>query len=414
MAGRSGLPLSLEVPTFVFAFAVMVVACTSRNPHAGKTPRSDSATVTVVRRFGLKDSTILTWTSRSLFSTRDNDSLQLHGTIDAVFVDDTGILVGNGAELMWVGPGGAVRRIGREGDGPGEFRAIFRLGVTADGSVFVGDLWSGRFTQVSPGGRVERIVNRLQLDDMGREIEPIAVLADGRILATLWQWRPNRGAIAGIAAGPFERDPVPLFVSSGERQVVDTLGVWPGLERAKVTLGGETARLPIPFARSAVYDGRGGASVIGTSDSLDLWLFEGTAPKLHLTGPSEHRRVSPQDRADWRRMLDEVRPDISHQLIEAERNIAEMPETPTVGGVVLDDRRNVWIGVYASSSEQVRRWYLFTSAGRPLGTMDLPSYTDALMPSRTELLDVRGDRLALLREDSTGALSIEVRSILRR
>jgi hypothetical protein len=288
------------------------------------------------------------------------------------------------------------------------------VGVAQDGSLFVSDLLSGRFTQFTLTGAVARFLQHLSLDAAGRETDPIAVLADGRILATLWQGRPNRGTIAGIQAGAFERDPVPLLVSGGEVGSLDTLAMWQGLERAHVNLDGEESRLPVPFARSAFYDGRGGATAIGIADSLDLWLFEGTTPRLHLMGQSPRRPPTGTEQHEWKERLLTSRPDIGEMVTRAEQGIRSVAALPLVGGLVVDDSSNVWVAAYATPKQERRVWRVFSREGQLLGKVVLPVFADPLLPSRTELLDVCGDRIALLREDADGALNIEVRAVSRK
>jgi hypothetical protein len=85
---------------------------------------------------------------------------------------------------------------------------------------------------------------------------------------------------------------------------------------------------------------------------------------------------------------------------------------PVVGALVVDDRRNIWVSDYVTPAEHERRWTVYSPAGRPIGTTVLPAAPTGLVPGRPEVLDVYGDRLALLRESEDGELSIEVRRIL--
>lgn len=391
----------------------LLTACTGRHEAESHLSRQDSAGVAVVRLPRSEHLHFPLWRTRPLYSSQAWDSVRLGPVVEAVFTGDSSLIIAAGAELLRISPDGHFAgRIAREGDGPGEFRAIFRLGVGADGSLFAGDLWSGRLTQLTPTGKALRTIPRLDLDHLGRESEPVSVLADGTILATLWQWRPNRGTLGGIPAGALERDPVPLFARDETARRTDTLGLWPGLERARVALDGES-RLPVPFARSAVYDGRGDATVIGVSDSLDLWLFTGTALRLRLIAPREATIPTAADRETWSAILLAERPDIGRVVVDAVRGAPEVPVLPQIGGVVVDDRGDLWVGDYLTPGQSTRRWRIYSPAGDPLGSVELPGYGDALLPSRTELLDVAGDRLALVAESGDGELTIEVRGIER-
>lgn len=376
--------------------------------------RTDSAGVAIVHLASSSADRAPAWTSEAVFSTVALDSLSLGGTLDAAFLPDTNLLIGSGPDLFGLSrDGSAVTRHGRSGEGPGEFRRIFRVGVAADRSVFVGDVWSGRFTQLRIGDSVVRIVSRLTAGTSGREVDPVTVLSDGRILSTLWQWRPNRGSLKGITSGAFERDPVPLLVHDTNGRLTDSIALWPGLERANVSLQGGEARLPVAFARSVVYDGRGNRTVFSVSDSLDLSLYEGTELKLRLTGPGEHRRPTGGELDAWRRALLRTQPDLGPMVIEALQGTPDVPSPPAIGGLVLDDEGNVWVGDYLMPDQRERRWRIYSRGGELVGAIQLPAYHEALLPSRTELLDVFGDRVALLRQTDEGELVVEVRSIRR-
>lgn len=204
---------------------------------------------------------------------------------------------------------------------------------------------------------------------------------------------------------------MPLIVYDGEGNLRDSLGVWRGLERARVSISGQESRLPVPFARSAVYDGRGNATVIGVSDSLDLWLFDGTTRQLHLVGAGAGAPPLSTDLEAWSRNLRAKRPDVATLLLDAEHDVAAVKSMPAIGGVVLDDKHNIWVGSYAAPGATSRHWRVFSARGELIGSTDLPAFTDPLMPSRTELMDVFGERLALLRESDDGAQYVEVRAI---
>jgi hypothetical protein len=391
---------------------VILGGCAAGAREGGTIARADSAGVRIVRLPRLAVAAPR-WTAESLFSTASLDSIHLVGIVGAVFAPDTSLLIGDlGAVFRLDRSGRSMRRVARDGDGPGEFRGIFRLGIATDGSIFVGDVRTGRLTRIAPDGSLVRYIGRLSLDPAGRETDPIAVLGDGRIVATWWQGRANRGTLAGIPAGAFERDSMPLFAWRPETGLADTLGMWPGLERARVSLDGES-RLPVPFSRSALFDGRGDLVVIGTSDSIDLFLFEGARLRLRLVGPDAHRRPTDPERNAWRRSLRESRPDIAEELLAAERDAPEVSELPGIGAVALDGSGNIWVGAYATPGQTLRTWWIFSPAADPIGRMELPVYTDLLDPTRCEILDVFGGRIALLREDRDGDLSVEVLRIRR-
>lgn len=389
------------------ALALLLVCCSRENRPA---PRilADTSKVRTVRLAGLGEIPGRVWESKTFFSTDGNDSIRIRGSVDAVFASSALLLVGSGPEIIGL-TDTSTAVLAREGDGPGEFRSIFRLGIAGDSSIFASDLWTERFTQLALPHDVRRTIARFKLDSLGREIDPVSVLADGTIISTLWQWRPNRGSIAGIPSAPFERDPVPLFLTKDAGPATGVLGIWPGLERAIVQVGSEPSRLPVPFARSTLYDGRGNATAITLSDSLDLWLFVDSSAVLHLIAPPKASSPSDGDLQKWKGELTAKQPDIAAMVLEAERDVALGPSFPSIGGLVVDNLQRLWVGQYVTPGTPSRDWYVLDKEGNPLGTLKLPALVDPLNPGRTELLDVVDNRLALLREDSTGALHVDVR-----
>jgi hypothetical protein len=352
------------------------------------------------------------WRSVPLYSTLPLDSIQLGRYVDARFTPDSSLIVTGVSELLVLSSRGELTRtIGRSGDGPGEYRAINRLAVAADGSLLIGDLGSGRVTVLGPTGNVRRVLPRLGSPTPSHEIDALTLLSDGRIAATYWQQRPNRDA-AGIPREGFERDSAPLltFDSTGE---ISRLGSWDGLERARVSLDGEPARLAPAFASTAVFHGRGDWVAIGSSDSIDLSVYHDTTLTLRLVFPRHRRTPTAADVRAWEGAVREQYPDVAEMYLKAVEAGPQVPALPTVGAVRLDERGEVWVGAYVVPGTTAREWRVYSPTGAPIGKIEWPARVEAMMSGSSEVLDIFGDRVALLREDESGVPYIEVRRILR-
>ena len=394
--------------------SVLRVLSSSAFVAACSTPPSASVRVSDTDSTGMKtvylprhEAAASAWSTSIVFSTEGLDSLTLGagGALHARLVDGGRLLIANGGEIVRLSADGRFdRQFARSGAGPGEFRMILHLGITSDGSVFASDFLSGRLSQLTASGEFIRAVSRLPAHGE-IAVEPIAILATGRILAVPWQWKPNRGPLRGLSAGPFDRDPVALLSYTIDGAIDDTIGTWPGVERFH--------GLAIPFARSTHYSSRGEGTVIGVSDSLDLWLYEGVRPRLRLVRAAERRRPSAENYADWRRAVINSMPDVGTTLVEAAGDMPQVPTMPDIGGVVLDAGQEIWVGAYVAPGGLTRRWEVYSPTGELIGRLDLPAHNDPYMPSRTEILDVAGGRLVLLRDDAQTGLVIEVHMIHR-
>jgi hypothetical protein len=206
---------------------------------------------------------------------------------------------------------------------------------------------------------------------------------------------------------------VPLMVYGATGSAGTRLGLWRGLERAQVQLEGEPSRLPLLFARSAVYDGRGARTVIGPSDSMDFAVYADTVLILRLWSPLRIDPPRANTVADQEQAIVEADPGAGPVYLRTIRSAPAVSSLPAVGGVRLDDRGNVWVGAYTTAREGTRHWWIFSDHGVPLGQLDLPALNDPFLPGRVELLDVFNDRLAILRMTERGEAIVEVRAIRR-
>lgn len=361
-------------------------------------------------RVDLFDDDVKEWATELIFSTKSFEDVFL-GEASSVFArlnPDGALVVSAGAEILRLGPElGSKVRMARSGNGPGEFRGVSGLGVASDGSLFATDYYNGRFTHFAVDGEVRRIVPRIRPYADGIETVALSPLPDGRMLGIPGQWRPARArdSYAGIHGGPFLRDPVALLVIDSTGTIVDSIGRWSGLERANGVV--------VPFARSVIYHSRGGWTAVGESDSLDVSLYHGTELTVRVIGPGRGVTPSRQLRRERDSAVVLALPELGQALVDRMADVAGPPLLPAFGGVVVDDEQRLWVGEYLPIPQGRRKWRVLSPEGRLLATVVLPAFGEILLPARTELLDVSGGRLVLMRQGDDGAIQLEVRSILR-
>lgn len=390
--------------------AFIPAACPDRRDRDQPERLIDSPGVITVHVAGVGMADASRWTSVPEFSTLGIDSLQLGGgeSLFARFLSDGSLVIANGDRIIRLGPDGSFLKVlARSGDGPGEVRVVVALGIAEDGSLFAADHLSGRLVQLTPDGALLRMVRRLRPFSDGTQVSPLAVLSDGRTLAVPWQWQAARAPSPGRSGARLARDPVAVVTFDKQGEVLDTIAVLPGLERAD--------GLVAPFPKSAVYSGRGRRWVAGVSDSVDLTVYDGTVPNLRLVGqraasPVTDRQRSQRDSA----VMAQFGREVGGALLQRQANLAQSATPPDIGGVLIDAAGRLWVGGYVVPGETQRPWTIYSRRGEPVGRLSLPAFDDVLLPARTELLDATAERLALIRESPDGDIVIEVRRITEK
>ncbi len=110
----------------------------------------------------------------------------LFGVTDALFLRDGRILIADGGSRtlkFFDAQGGFLSSVGRPGDGPGEFRSIYRVAEFADGRIAALDLMLGRVTVFSTDGGLDETyqVSR-RFDEGGKMTHLFGLLANRTVL----------------------------------------------------------------------------------------------------------------------------------------------------------------------------------------------------------------------------------------
>ena len=377
---------------------------------------ADSASVDIVRISNLHALNFPQVEKRLIYSTAAD--LEFDHVVGAVFLPDSSLVVADrgSSELTFLDRDGNVRtRTGREGEGPGEYTRIARIGIGADGSLFVYDRRQRRFTFLDSQGRVAG-VKRIERSG---EVLPLVRLQSGQSLA-LFEPRPP------LAPG-LQRGPLFLVLGDDSWEVVDTLGVWVGKERH---LSRESGEIVVGFGATALFDGRGLHTVVGTNDSLDVTLYQGLSPLTRIRGGHSPRQVTAQEKEAWTELYLAMFPEGWRADRRRELEQSTVRETyPAFGALSVDADGRIWIGDFARLAEPQRRWTVLGPGGRPIGALSLPVFrpewyrfreglsamgtgsvevTTSLPKPRHELLDVTAGRIAILRRGELAGEFIEV------
>lgn len=381
---------------------------------------SDSAGVPIVHISDVRGLSLPRLDTRLVYSTAADLLLVRVG--GAVFLPDSSLVLADGStEIIFLDPDGQVHgRTGREGEGPGEYLDIARVGVGADGTLYAYDRRQRRFTFMDSRGTVTGVSN---IERIG-EIVPLAHLAGGEMTAV---FEPRVPLPPGLQRGP-------LFLLHGSQswEDVDTLGWWPGKER--IVSPAQDQWHPVAFGATALYAGRGPYAAMATTDSLDVSLYEGPTPVARIRGGSSPREITARDMAAWTDLFLGMYPEERRSIERGRLEDSTVRETyPAFAALTVDAGGRIWLGDYATLEEQERRWTVFGSDGRPTGTLNLPVFRpewvqiragamtgygwvefETTIPSAEhELLDVMGNRVAVLRRDDLAGEFIEVYEVVR-
>lgn len=379
---------------------------------------SDSAGVQIVHVSDVQALSMPRLETRLVYSTAAD--LLLGHIVGAVFLPDSSlVLADDGAtEIILLDRDGRVRgRTGREGDGPGEYVDIARIGVGADGTPYAYDRRHRRFTFIDASGAVTGVQDIARIG----EVVPLARLVTGELLA-VFEPRP-------LLPSGLRRPPLLLLLGDQAWENVDTLGSWAGKER----IADEDRWNPVAFGSTALYAGRGPNVVMATTDSLDLSLYDGSTLVTRIRGGSSPREITTREMEAWTDLFLGMYPEERHPTERRRLQNSTVRSTyPPFETLAVDADGRIWLGDYAKHEEEERRWTVFGSDGRPTGTVTLPVFRpewvqlragamtgygwvefETTIPSREhELLDVLGNRIAILRRDDLAGEFVEVHEVV--
>jgi len=328
----------------------------------------------------------------------------------AVRLSDGTVVVADGKafDLRVFDASGKFRtRIGRKGEGPGDFQWITAL-LTASDTIVVADARASRLTYFDRTGRVLRTVPVQQLpiipspDGHGGSRSVIVVrgrFPDGAMLAT---------SVIGRMDSPtgFYRDSVRVWRVDTDGRITQ-LGTIFSSENWIYRYSGGINFDSGPFGRIGVtaVTPRGYAVSTGTDYGIAEY-----SPAGKLSRVLRIRRtlapVTPRDIAEYKTETVKTESPGFQKIREEANNWLTYPRTfPAFDSLVVDGAGRIWARNY-SKAVAPARWDVFDTAGRHLGTVQMPAVFDVLQIGRDFLLArAKGDddeesvRLYRLRSD---------------
>lgn len=323
---------------------------------------------------------------------------QLYRVLGAFRRTDGSIVVANGGdqELLLFQPDGSLEaRIGGEGDGPGEFRALAGV-LRYRGDSLAAPQYSGRPLTLFDRNGVYARQLVLDLSGIDRPFPWAFVL--GALPDGSWLTRLAEGFLAGTGLQGFQTTTAVFLHHGVDGRLADTVSVAPGPEQMVKSTAGAMSVAYSPFFRTTLACVSGGDIVMGHNAA---WQYELRSPTgaveriVRLT--REPRPVDEQDRTAYTEYLRSVVEDPEDVAWRTEHFPTTMP---TYSDLVCGDDRTVWLKPYVPPFESdTAPWLVFDREGRLLGQVQLPPLS---------LLQADSSHVLGTLEDELGVETIQV------
>ena len=259
-----------------------------------------------------------------------------------------------------------LRTIGGDGEGPGEFRALWGVGAYRGDSIYAFDYVLGRTSIFDPSGVFARAV--------GKPIPVIywmgGVFGDG----SLCFQNPGEGRLQ-LPPG-LHWDSAAVLAVSPDGATVDTLGFFPNRQVLIETNGRQAM---YHFVDGAKGNAWGNGFFWATSDKDEVRFFNRAGELERIVRRGRERQPVTEELKEQYKAgyLDYVG---KEQGMEAVSRSAPMldaavyaEEVPFFGAVLLDPVGYLWVQDYSTPFFLNRTWSVFDPSGQWLGEVQMPS-----------------------------------------
>jgi len=391
---------ALTALTALIAVTALLQSCGGEHGRSAPTI-TDSAGVTIVE--------YAAWAPESLPWSVGGEPLVQIGALegeDAYQFDQIGgvgrlsdgsIVVANGGtqELRYFDRTGRhLRTTGRKGEGPGEFQALGLLVVLPGDTVAVYDWNQRRISYFDAAGTFARSIS---FQYPAGVPFPAGRFADGG-----WLSQPGFVFAPGSPGTDVVRDTSRLLVFDEDGKLRDSTSRWIGPDFYIRSEGNSAFATSLPFGRSTelgVWDDRYYA---GYTDRYEIVRrTEAGAPDLVIRAqrpavPVTDAAVAAHKAERLERTDAQFRP----QMERLYQDIPFPPTMPAFSDLQVDADGNLWVLEVTLPGDERRRWTVFDTTGRMLGSIETPPAVslreigrDYLLGTWTDDLEVQYVRL---------------------
>ncbi len=289
--------------------------------------------------------------------------------------------------------GAFMWEMGKEGDGPGEFREPFVMERQAPDSLLVFDTSSRQLSVIGPDGALVRSTALRVPGILPPYVFAIAPHANGSVLAFTSGSSPTS---VGGPPSPGIRRPSAFalrFTSTGE--FLDTVAVLPGTEAGLNERQGFIAVGMPPYGHITSYAVMDKSVVVGTGDHLQVEIWsEGGELRRIVRGPDPDLAVSDADVKAYRDWYVARLPQDQRAWGATYVDGMAFPTAKAAYSYVhADTDGNIWLGASGPDRRHPDSWMVFAQEGRYLGTVSFPASFRVLDFGSSSVLGVWTDDL---------------------
>ncbi len=314
-----------------------------------------------------------TWTERTAWTVEEQPVFEvglqrdvnylLDRVPDAARLSDGRVVIansGSGELRFYDARSKFLRKVGRKGDGPGEFRGLALVRRIRGDSLVAYDGAGGRVSSFDPQGKFVRSLETR--DPLSPPYRLVDVFNDGALLLYRSEKRFN-----SLPRSSVTRDTLTLLRRDPARETLDSLATFPGRESVlQIQMNnGQIQNVKVtnyPFMKETMVVAGGDAFYVGLNEafSIERRREDGTLERvIRRAHESEPVRGA---------YLDSLK-SVEGATFEG----VPIPDAlPAFGALKVDEGGNLWVQSFPYPGSPPKRWEVFDPSGKLLGAVTLP------------------------------------------
>ncbi|MYB05523.1 MAG: hypothetical protein F4Y24_04125 [Gemmatimonadetes bacterium] len=275
-----------------------------------------------------------------------------------------------------------LRAFGGAGEGPGEFRSLWSMVLTHQGTLLGVDYRPG-----GPGAEFDIVSGLISTFRLLGEANPVQHPVPSDIV---WGLEAGYTVQDDDLEGGLQRHPATVVRMSADRTSVHPVATVPGWEHVVVPEGDAIPLMP--RVTQVVPTGRGEV-VLGIAEALEYSILDGETGEVRMIArlPGIWLAVTGED-VDRERQA-RLGPNPSPFTRDLLDRLPVPTEKPAYQSMLVDIEGNVWAGEYLGIArmDEPQDWYVWDASGVWLGMVETPA--------RFELMRVGSDAVFGVRRD---------------